>query len=263
MKQNVFFFSKNYFVQYIFTFLNRVCVRYNKLVYLLHFSVVFTYKGTYYDNVNISLKITFPKKVAVKPIIWGTLPWQRTSFRFVRICFQFWEEMLFFLFVCVKILCSHLKILSFCPVDPTTLQDLIPLGGAWFEPVRDGQGWEIARFKNVRSLFLKRKKVQFGNLHFFAHFHTFALFKRTILWSLFLSHFWKEQQKSVIAQSLFWKERQKVRSHNCTFEKSKNVRCANVRLPNPAAGELFLHCSTVLYVWQWMILCSKIFLYFC
>jgi len=39
--------------------------------------------------------------------------------------------------------------------------------------------------------------------------------------------------KSAIAHSNIFKEQKNVRLHICTFSKSKNVWCANVRLPNP------------------------------
>jgi len=56
----------------------------------------------------------------------------------------------------------------------------------------------------------------------------------------------KTATKSAITQSHFWKERQKVRSQNHTFEKSENVQCAKMRLPNPV---LFrnLMCSKALH----------------
>jgi len=39
--------------------------------------------------------------------------------------------------------------------------------------------------------------------------------------------------QNVRLPNLVFKERQNLRSHICTFSKSENVRCANVRLPNP------------------------------
>jgi len=80
------------------------------------------------------------------------------------------------------------------------------------------QGWAISHFQNVRSLFLKCKKVRFRTSHFFSH----------------ICSFWK----SDCAIALFFALLKRVtKSANAQLHFEK-MWCANVRLPNPSVNRL-------------------------
>jgi len=109
---------------------------------------------------------------------------------------------------------------------------------------KKGANFEIALFrilKNYTIALLKRanvlkcaKKVQK-----MCNFKIHTSFAHLLMQSHFLRTFSK-RDKSAIAHSHIFKEQQNVQSHICTFSKSKNVQCANVRLPNLAISLLFI-----------------------
>jgi len=89
--------------------------------------------------------------------------------------------------------------------------------------------------------FFKGQKSAISKFALFSHIFTHLLFWKNncaiALCKVQKRGIWK-LAKSAIAQLHFWKEQQKVRLHNCTFEKSKNVGCANVWLPNPGNNSM-------------------------
>jgi len=95
----------------------------------------------------------------------------------------------------------------------------------------------------MRLLFLKCKNSAIFKFALFSTFSYICSFQK----SNCAIPFFQRVTKSAIAHPQIFKERQKVRSHirtflksnkkcNRTFSKSENVRCANVRLPNPAGA---------------------------
>jgi len=95
------------------------------------------------------------------------------------------------------------------------------------------------------ALIKVRKKCDFVIRTFFAHFHTFAHFKRAIEQTHFFALF-KKATKCAIAHSHIFKERNNVRSH--IFKERKNVRShirtfsksENVRMCKCAIDQLLI-----------------------
>jgi len=90
------------------------------------------------------------------------------------------------------------------------------------------QGWAIAHFENVRSLFFLCEKSAIWKFAHFSHIRSF----------------WKSEY--AIAQSHIFKERKNVRSHIRTFSKSKNVgMCKNVRKKCESQNFPFSHFKKI------------------
>jgi len=126
------------------------------------------------------------------------------------------------------------------------------------KPLPNKQGWAIGRFENVRSLFVKSKKVWFRNSYFFCTFLHIHFLKVRLCNCTFekcdkkcdrIITLLKRATRSVIAQSHFLKEQQKVGLHNPTFEKSKNVRMCKCAISQQAglSNRTFWKCAINLY----------------
>jgi len=101
--------------------------------------------------------------------------------------------------------------------------------------------------------FLCDKSAIRKSAHFFAHFCTFA-------------HFWRATKFAIAPLHIFI-EQINVRLHISTFSKSKNVRCANERLPTlnrTLQSQLLLtsklYSPNIYLNWFWFKICSHLIL---